>query len=134
MSAFQPARTVARRVFLSQERIHAMSLLPIDLDNQPIQVLGLKRTDGVHQIAISATSARNTTGFNATTRVISIFATVDCFVEQGDESVIATTSRHLVPAGIYLDLDIGGGKTSENPYLAVISSGPTGTLFISERE
>jgi hypothetical protein len=123
----------SRRLFYFDKETN-MTMMPQDLDGRNVPVLGLRRTSGTHQVAIAVTSARNSTAFDPSTRVVSLFATVNCYIEQGDSSVTATTSRHFLPAGMYIDLDIGGTRTAHNPYVAVIRASSDGTLYISERE
>jgi hypothetical protein len=111
-----------------------MTMMPQDLDGNSIPVLGLRRTNGTHQVAITAASARNSTAFNASTRAITIYATVDCFVEFGSSTVTATNTRHFIPAATPRDLDLGGAKQELSTHLAVIRSTVDGTLYISELE
>lgn len=106
--------------------------LPTDSDNNPIPALRLK-DDKAHQIAITAASVRNTTAFEDSTRVISIYATEDVFLRFGDSSVSAQNTDHFFPAGIYYDVSIGGEKTGHFSHVAVISAGTNGTLYISEK-
>lgn len=112
-----------------------MTIMPRDKNSNPIPVLSFKETDGAHQVNITSSSNRNTTAFNSECYVITIVATVNCFIEQGmDNTVTSSTSRHYIPSGIPFDIEIGGGKVDHRPYLAVIRAGSTdGTLYISER-
>lgn len=107
--------------------------LPRDIDGAPIMVLGF-RDQAAHQIAATATSARNTTAFNAGTRVVSLYATAPIFIRLGDSAATATSSDHYIPANTYLDLDIGGGKSDHDAYMAVIAAtAQTGTVYVSEK-
>ena len=111
-----------------------MSKQPRDDANAPIPVLGLRPNSG-QQIMVSGTAALSA-AFHASTRVITIYSTVDCFVEIGDGSVVANTSTsHFIPLGFVFDLALspdlvtaGGAK-----HLSVVSAS-TGTLYISERQ
>ena len=111
------------------------TLLPKDADNNAIPALRLKDNDA-HSIAVTATSARNTTAFNDDTKVISIYATADIFIRFGDNTTVATTSDHFFPGGVYYDIAItgGSGKGPHNSHLAVVRSTEDSTLYISEKE
>ncbi|MBE2191862.1 MAG: hypothetical protein IAE63_06755 [Alphaproteobacteria bacterium] len=110
-----------------------MSKMPRDSDGMQIPVLGYK-SGGAQTIAVAAASARNATAFDAKTRVITIESTVECYFEQGDSSVTATTSKHHLAANQPRDISIGGGQTAHKPYIAVIRASSDGTLYISERD
>lgn len=109
------------------------TLLPKDSDNNPIPALRLKQ-DAAHAIGVSATSTRNTTAFDAQTRVISLYSTAPLYIAFGDNTITADSTAHFFPAGIYYDVAIGGGKNIHTPYLAVIRAEYDGTLYISEKE
>lgn len=104
--------------------------LPQDRNAKPIPVLSFRRAGGAHQIAIGASSARNATAL--VSKVISVYATVDCFVEFGDVTVSATATTHFIPAGAYIDLDTDNG-VSRATHIAVIHPTNSGTLYVSER-
>lgn len=111
-----------------------MSKQPRDDANAPIPVLGLRPQSG-QQISVSGTAALSA-AFHPSTRVITAYSTVDCFVEIGGSDVVAnTTTSHFIPAGFVFDLALvadlvapGGAK-----HLSVVSTS-TGTLYISERQ
>ena len=112
-----------------------MTYLPLDLDGNTIPVLKLKQS-GAHAINISDTAARNITGFDNDTRVVSVFSTVPVYLAFGETtSVTANSSDHFFPANTYYDIAIGGEKTSHLKYLSAIAvdSSDTGSLFISEK-
>ena len=111
------------------------TLLPKDADNNTIPALRM-RDNGAHNITTSAISARNSIAFDSGTKVVSIYATEPVFIAFGDSSVTATTSDHYFPAGVYYDIAISGGsgKGSQNLYIAALSAGVDGTLYISEKE
>lgn len=111
------------------------TLLPKDADNNAIPALRVM-DGGAHNIAVTATSARNTTAFNDETKVISLYSTSDVFIKFGDNTAVATTSDHFFPAGVYYDIAItgGSGKGPHNAHIAVIRSAEDGTLYISEKE
>ncbi len=110
-----------------------MTTLPRDTDNTPIPALRLN-PNGAHIINASTTSARNSSAFDAETRVVSVFATAPIFIQFGDNTVEATTSDHYFPAGLYFDFAIGGDKTLHTPHLAVITQSGTGEVYISEKQ
>lgn len=111
------------------------TLLPKDADNNVIPALRL-RDSGAHTINVTATAARNSTAFNAGTKVIGLYSTGAVFIKFGDNSVTATTADHYFPAGVYYDIAIsgGGGKGVRNDYLSVLRESEDGTLYISEKE
>lgn len=111
------------------------SLMPKDAAGETIPVLGFMPGAGAHSVSVTASSARNSVAFDADTRVVTIYATVGCHIEQGAAAVVSTTSRHFIPAGAYLDIDVGGGGQPGHRYIAVIkASGESdGMLYISER-
>lgn len=109
------------------------TLLPKDIDNHPIPALRLK-SSGAHSISATGTSARNSSAFDADTRVIGLYADVPVYVAFGDSSVTATISDHYFPAGLYYDFSIGGDKTGQTPYVAVLAADTNGTVYLSEKE
>lgn len=111
------------------------TLLPKDADNNTIPALRLK-SGGAHSIAATASSARNSTGFDTATRVISVFATGPIYLKFGDNTVEATSSDHYFPSGIYYDIAIGGGssKGPQHTHLAVLRADSNCTVYISEKE
>ena len=109
------------------------TLLPQDIDNNPIPALRLKE-NGAHTINVSATSARNATAFAASTRVISLYCDTDIYIAFGNNSVNATTSDHFFPAGLYYDIAIGSERSGHDTHIAAIRSSVDGTLYISEKE
>jgi hypothetical protein len=107
--------------------------MPTDLRNNPIPVLRM-REDKAHTINVTATSARNSTAFDAETRVVSLYATEDMFIRFGNSSITATTSHHFLPAGTYYDVSLGGQGNGFASHVAAIRSTSDGTLYISEKE
>lgn len=111
-----------------------MAYMQKDLDGNPIPALGL-RDDAAHQITSSGTSARNSTAFNAATRIIFIYATENIYIKFGDDTVTATTSDHFLPAGTMFNLTIRGGKSgAQYSHVAVLQVSSGGTVYISETE
>ena len=53
----------------------------LDEGDNPIPALSLMQGGGAHTITTSASSARNSVAFNENTRVVSIYATADVFLE-----------------------------------------------------
>ena len=112
-----------------------MSKQPRDDGNDPIPVLGL-RPSGGQQIAFSGATARSTAISNSI-RVVTLYATQDCFVETGDATVEANGSTsHFLPAGIPYDISLGAetDATNNDKYVAVVAVADSGTLYLSERE
>ncbi len=110
------------------------TLLPQDSNDNPIPALRLRSGAGAHAVTAGATTARNSTAFNADTRVVSVYATVPVYINFGDSGVTATTSSHYFPDGVYYDFSIGGGAASHFTHVAVLQAGSGGTVYISEKE
>lgn len=108
------------------------TFLPQDSNDHVIPVLRLK-SGGAHSISASGTSARNTTGFDAATRVISVYATEPVYLNFGDSSVTAAGTDHYFPAGVYYDIAIGGEQTAHTTHLAVLAVSASGTVYVSEK-
>lgn len=111
------------------------TLLPKDADNNAIPALRL-RDNGAHAITITGSSARNSAAFDDDTKVISLYATAPVYLALGDDTVVATTSDHYFPAGVYYDIAISGGsgKGAQDLYIAALRNDTNGTLYISEKE
>ena len=112
-----------------------MSKQPRDDGNDPIPVLGLRPGRGL-QVPYTA-SSNTSPAISSSVRVVTLFATTDCFIETGASSVAATTTTsHFLPASVPYDISLGAETDpSENDkYVAVIQSASGGTLYISERE
>lgn len=108
-----------------------MTIMPQDGNGEAVQVLGFV-DGGAHQLAVSAVAARNAIAFGADTRVIYVYATVPCYVKFGGGAVVATASDHMVPAGVYLPLSIGGGQLAKATHLSVLQVSGPGSFHISE--
>ena len=78
------------------------------------------------QIAVTPTSTQGT-AFQAGTKVIRTFSTVDCFVQIGSSPVADTTTSMFIPGGLesYFGVDPGN-------VLAVIAKSSSGTFYITE--
>lgn len=109
-----------------------MSKQPRDDANYPIPVLSYRFNGGQRlELGVDTISTR----ISSSIRVVSLYATADCFFEVCDEDGSAnTTSSHFLPAGIYLDVSLGSDNNAAlmHKYIAVASSN-SGTLYISER-
>jgi hypothetical protein len=113
------------------------TLLPLDADQNPIPAMRLRASGGSHAISATATSARNTTAFNADTMVVSVCATGPVFLRFGGSTVTAANTDHYFPQGLYYDFAIGAGAESEGPrftHLAVLAAGSNCTVYVSEKE
>jgi hypothetical protein len=128
------AAFVGKRLFYYLRRYFMPTLLPEDAASNPIPALRLRSGAGAHSIAASGSSARNSTAFNADTRVVSVYATVPVYLNFGDSSVTATSSHHYFPEGIYYDFSIGGGAASQFTHVAVLEVTSGGTVYVSEKE
>ncbi len=109
------------------------TLLPKDSDSNVIPAMRLLPA-GAHYISSSASSACNSTAFDAGTRIISLFATEAVYVKFGDENVTATSSDHYFPANTYYDFAIGGDRTGHYTHVAVLRVAADGDVYISEKE
>lgn len=109
------------------------TLLPTDLNNNAIPAVRM-RDGGAHAVNVTATSARNSTAFDADTRIISLYATGPVYLKFGSSSVTATTSDHYFPSGIYYDLAIGGDDVKQYTHVAVLRADTDCVLYISEKE
>jgi hypothetical protein len=112
------------------------TLLPKDADNNIIPALRLRGIGGAHSIAATITSARNSTAFNAETRVVSVYATGPVYLRFGSSSVTAAATDHYYPTGVYYDFAIGGGdvKGPRFTHLAVLRASADCTVYVSEKE
>ena len=109
------------------------TLLPKDCDNHVIPAVRLK-PGGAQSVNVSSSSVRNTTNFDADTRIISLYATQPMYIAFGDSTVTATTADHYFPAGIYYDFAIGGGQVHQYTRIAALRVSADGVLYISEKE
>ena len=109
------------------------TLLPTDMDNNPIPAMRLK-DNGAHTISASNTSHKNTLAFSEDTRIISIYSEVPVYIALGDATVTSTSADHYFPAGLYYDIAIGGDKTGHASHLAVLAADVNGSVYISEKE
>lgn len=111
------------------------TLLPKDADNNIIPALRL-RDSGAHSLNVGVAATRNIVAFNDETKIISIYATAPVFLKFGDNTVVATTSDHYFPGGVYYDIAItgGAGKGAHNAYVSAIRAEEDCTLYISEKE
>lgn len=102
------------------------TLLPRDDSGAPMHALHLK-TGGAQKITTSATSARQTNAFAATTQLIAVYATQDTYIQTGGSTITATTTDHFIPACFMMTIALRG-----DTYIAAIQSSQPGTLYISE--
>ena len=109
--------------------------MPADGQNQAINVLNLNPGKG-HQVPFTAASSNASPEISSTISVISVYATVDAFIQTGASDVACTTSNgHFLPASTIIDIGLGGGIEVRNfdKYICVIGSSGSGTLYVSER-
>jgi len=112
-----------------------MSKQPRDDGNDPIPVLGL-RPNGGYQVPFNAVS-NTSPAIAGSIRVVSLYATQDCFIETGNSGVSANQiNSHFLPSGFIYDISLGAetDPVNNDKYVAVIQSLASGTLYISERD
>ncbi len=110
------------------------TFMPVDENSNVIPALRLNQS-GAHSIsATTGASARNSTGFNAQTRIVSVYATGPVYLKFGDNTVTAATTDHYYPTGLYYDFAIGGGRVAQYTNLAVRAVDSSCTVYISEKE
>ncbi len=109
------------------------TILPTDSNDHVIPALRLK--DGAAQtISATGTTAKNATAFNASTRVVTLYADVPVYLAFGDSSVTATASDHYFPEGTYYSFSIGGDGSAHSTHVAALAFASNGTVYISEME
>ena len=112
-----------------------MSKQPRDDANEPIPVLGLRPAGG-SKITFNASTASLSNRFADSIRVITLYATADCYIEVGNDTVAAnTTNSHFVPQGFIYDVALGSQLISSetSKFISAIGATTSGTLYISER-
>ncbi len=109
------------------------TILPQDSNDNPIPALRLK-SGGAHTISAASTSARNSTAFDAETRVVSVYASVPVYIAFGDDTVTASASDHYFPEGVYYDFSIGGEQAAHSTHMAVLRADIDGPVYVSEKE
>jgi hypothetical protein len=112
----------------------AMTILPIDDNNNIIPALRLRSGGAQAVAATTAASATNATAFDAGTRVVSLYASGNVYVAFGGADVAATTGDHYFPTGVYYDFAIGGGRVGQYSHVAVLAADSNCTLYVSEKE
>lgn len=110
------------------------TILPTDANDNVIPAIRLKSGGAQSISATTGASARNGTAFDEATRVISLYATEDVYVNFGDNTVTAASTDHFFPKGVYYDFAIGGGKSGQNTHVAARAVSTDGTVYISEKE
>ena len=108
--------------------------MPKDDSGEPIPCIKTKEGKA-HKIAVSATSARNSTAFELTTTVISFYADTNVYFEFGNDSVEADNTCHYMPAGVYYNFSLNDrDREKKYTHIAVIRDTEDGNVFISECE
>lgn len=115
----------------------AKTRMPRDDNSQSIPVLRF-RTGGGQQMGINPSSSALSTQLPEGTRVITLLCSVNSYFETGDDSIHANSvSSHYIPAGIPYDIALGtdlSDTTNYHRYVSVLTTGDSGTAYISERE
>ena len=112
-----------------------MSNIKLPLDQNGLAIPAVELIDGgAHHVNIAVAATKNATPFMAAdgkygARIISLYATQDCFIKMGDNAVVATAADHFFPAGIYYDFSIKRNVE----YISVLRSTADGVLHISEK-
>jgi len=112
-----------------------MSKQPRDDANEPIPVLGLRPAGG-SKITFNASTATVSGRFANSIRVITLYSTADCYIEIGDDTVIANSANsHFVPLGFIYDVALGSQliASETSKFISAIGDSASGTLYISER-
>jgi hypothetical protein len=113
----------------------AKTRMPRDDNSQSIPVLRF-REGGSQTVSLSDAAVRSS-ALSSGTRVITVTCTVASFFRTGGSDVTASTSDHYIPAGIPFDMALGSDMSDTDAYhayISIITSGATGTAYISERE
>ncbi len=108
------------------------TILPIDANHIPLPALRLN-SNKAHSISVNNTSQRNSTSFDSDTQIISVYATGPVYIRFGESDVVATSSDHFFPEGVYYDFSIGGNNTNHFTHLAVIRASYDCDVYISEK-
>lgn len=106
--------------------------MPRDDDGAPVPVLGF-RPGGAFHLPVTATSTR-IGPFSSGTCIVSLVSDGPLHFAVGGPDVTATIADHYLPAGLYLDLSLGGGKRELRTHLAAVRAVENCTLHLSERE
>lgn len=109
------------------------TLMPRDDDDRPIPALR-PRTGGAHAVSVGAETARNATAFDATTRVVALYATGACRIRFGGAGVEADAADHYLPAGVYVHFSLGSAKAVRATHVAAIRVAGDCDLHVSEME
>jgi hypothetical protein len=110
------------------------TFMPIDQNGNAIPALRLKQSGAQTMSASTSASARNAVAFDPTTRVISLYSTSDIYVRFGTSGVTAASTDHFFPANTYYDFSIGGDRSAQYNYVAVLAASSAGTVYVSEKE
>lgn len=110
------------------------TILPTDDYDRSIPAMRF-RPNGAHQIMVTEISNSNASAFYDDTVVVSLYASVPVYISFGDSSVIADSSSHYFPAGIYYDVSIGDSSDRMRyTHMAAIAANSEGVVYISEKQ
>ena len=110
------------------------TILPIDANDNAIPALRLKDNSAHNISAVTGLSTVNATAFSSETKVVSIYATGGVYMRFGESDVVATSSDHYFPEGVYYDFAIGGYGVDHTPYVAVLAADANCNVYVSEKE
>lgn len=106
----------------------------VDEDNNYIPVTGLLDS-GFHALAATtSTHARNSTGFDAKTRIVWLYATEDMYIKFGGGTVQATNADHIFEKGMKMAFRVGTRQEQLYTHISALAVDTDGTLRISEAE
>ncbi len=110
------------------------TILPIDANDNAIPALRLKDNASHTVSAVTGASTVNSIGFSSETKVVSVYATGGAYIRFGESGVVASSSDHYFPEGVYYDFAIGGYGVDHTPYIAVLAADADCNVYISEKE
>ena len=78
--------------------------MPMDGQNEAINVLGLRTGKG-HVVPFTSSAANTTPEFGPTISVVTVYATVDCFLQTGGSDVtVGTSNGHFLASSTVIGL------------------------------
>jgi len=112
-----------------------MTQLPVDDNNQPIQVLRPRDGGAQTLVANNASTSTRSTSFGSSTKVLSIISDQPIFFNLGNSTVTATTATgHYLPASFYYDTSLIKESGNVDSHIAVLrATTSNATVYISEK-
>ena len=112
-----------------------MTIQPRDAGNTPIPLLGYRHGTGQRIDFATGSATEQSDPFNSRTKVVTAYATQDCFFAVGNVTVDANDDdggSHFMPGSVPQDIVVGG-KDDIATCISVSGANSAGTLYISER-